>query len=163
MGWRLFGSRTDESVTPAAVLGNLTPAEMRELAGDRDAAIREALARRSDLSLGVVIVLSDDDKPAVRKAIAANPAVIKAPSAVNVLAADRDPGVVIALVGNEAVSDDVVEVIAASRRGIVRDAALRRLGRAGEEPVGGMGGQEDWEEEAITVTVEDPRNARSRR
>lgn len=158
---RLFGAKPATSATDDAPAAALTPDMMREHAAHRDVTVREALARRTDLSLGVVIVLSDDDKSSVRQALASNPAVVKAPSAVDVLARDKDTAVALALIANPAISADVVEVMAASRRGVVRDAALQRLGRAANDVP--QIADPEWEEETVSVTIEDPRTFRSKR
>lgn len=164
MAWLVTGANKSASFAPEPSAEPLTGAQMMELAASKDPATRANLAGNTELTTGLIITLSQDQKAAVRRAVAANSAVVRVASVVEALARDKDVSVVTALIRNSHVGDDVVEVIAASRRGLVRDDALRRLGRSGEEIVAAEGARDSWEsEETITVTVEDPRSTRSRR
>ncbi len=101
--------------------------ELFNLATSRDAKIRESLAARPDAPLSVLILLAQDSKSNVRKALAANPAVGIAASVLSILAADKDTDVVLALVENAATPVATVRALLDHGKKNVRKAAQSRL------------------------------------
>jgi hypothetical protein len=163
---RGFGTADKANKDAARVVeAALTTEDMVALSASKDARVRELLATRTDLPMGVVITLAQDDKSSVRREIAANAAVARVPSVIESLGRDRDDAVASAIVHNTAVSNDAVEVIASYRRGAVRADALRRLGRGDEgfamEIENARHG--GWsEEEEFTVSIEEPKASKRR-
>ncbi len=148
-----------------AVESALSTEQMVTLAASKDMRVRELLATRPDLPMGVMITLAQDDKPSVRTELAKNASVVRVPSVLDNLARDRSDAVALALVQNPAVSLDTMEVVASVRRGAVKAEALRRLGRSEAEVAeqmrfGGSAGGEWTEEEAFTVSIEEPKPRR---
>ena len=101
--------------------------ELFNLATSKDAKIRESLAARPDAPLSVLILLAQDSKSNVRKALAANPAVGIAASVLSILAADKDTDVVLALVENAATPVATVRALLDHGKKNVRKAAQSRL------------------------------------
>lgn len=96
-----------------------------QLVTSRNALVREEIARRDDLSMGLMLTLADDRSADVRAAIAANPRL--SPALLEQLAADRQVPVLLAVVANEATPREVVERLVHHRRDVVSDAARERL------------------------------------
>src|SRR5680860_377079 len=69
--------------------------ELINLASSRDASIRESVAARPDAPISALIVLAQDSKSKVRRALAANSAVARAVSVQGMLAADKDSDVAV--------------------------------------------------------------------
>ena len=101
--------------------------ELFNLATSKDAKIRESLAARPDAPLSVLILLAQDSKSNVRKALAANPAVGIAASVLSILAADKDTDVVLALVENAATPVATVRALLDHGKKNVRKASQARL------------------------------------
>ncbi len=101
--------------------------ELFNLATSKDAKIRESLAARPDAPLSVLILLAQDSKSNVRKALAANPAVGIAASVLSILAADKDTDVVLALVENAATPVATVRALLDHGKKNVRKGAQSRL------------------------------------
>ena len=143
----------------------LSTDQMVALSASKDVRVRELLATRADLPMGVMITLAQDDKPSVRAAMASNVGVVRVPSVIQSLARDRADAVALALVRNPAVSSDTVEVIASLRRGAVKADALRRLGRSEAEVAEEVQAANygEWsEDEQFTVSIEEPKAPRRR-
>ncbi|MBC7298531.1 MAG: hypothetical protein H5T82_06525, partial [Demequina sp.] len=67
--------------------------ELINLASSRDVSIREGVAARPDAPIGALILLAQDPKAKVRRALAANAAVARAESVQGMLVGDRDSDV----------------------------------------------------------------------
>lgn len=102
-------------------------AELLALASSRDVKIRESLAARPDAPLTVILHLAQDAKSSVRIALAANPIVAEASSAVTILSADKDQDVVVALVNNQAIAPLRVRILLDHPKRKVREAVEARL------------------------------------
>lgn len=102
-------------------------AELLALASSRDVKIRESLAARPDAPLTVILHLAQDAKSSVRIALAANPVVAEASSAVTILSADKDQDVVVALVNNQAIAPLRLRILLDHPKRKVRDAVEARL------------------------------------
>lgn len=74
--------------------------ELINLASSRDASIRESVAARPDAPISALIVLAQDSKSKVRRALASNPAVARAESVQGMLLNDKDTDVALALASN---------------------------------------------------------------
>lgn len=68
-------------------------ARSMELAASRNAAVREALAASDATPIGILIALSTDPHPAVRRAVAANGTTARSTTTVRRLAGDPHPDV----------------------------------------------------------------------
>lgn len=101
--------------------------ELFNLATSKDANIRESLAARLDAPLSVLILLAQDSKSVVRKALAANPAVGIAASVLAILSTDRNTDVVLALVENAATPVGTLRTLRDQGKKAVRKAAESRL------------------------------------
>ncbi|WP_084102313.1 hypothetical protein [Demequina sp. NBRC 110051] len=99
------------------------------LASSKNTLVREAIAGRADLPLGLMVTLAHDKATEVRAAIAAN--ATAAQTILEHLVADRHIPVLEALLGNPALSPALVEKLAFHRKSEVRAAAAARL----NEPV----------------------------
>ena len=98
-------------------------------AQSRNALVREVIARRHDLPIGVTVTLAHDASEDVRTAIAGNPVVAQA--VLEHLATDRSVSVLIALVGNASLGADLLETLLFHKRPEVRRAAADRLDSCG--------------------------------
>ncbi|HZJ39801.1 MAG TPA: hypothetical protein VFD20_02470 [Demequina sp.] len=103
--------------------------ELINLASSRDASIRESVAARPDAPISALIVLAQDSKSKVRRALAANSAVARAVSVQGMLAADKDSDVVLALAINPATPDETLRRLLDHGKKSVRNAAEERLTR----------------------------------
>lgn len=101
--------------------------ELLSLATSKDVKIRESLAARSDAPFSVLILLAQDSKSEVRRALAANPAVGIAASVLSILMSDRDTDVVVALAENAATPAAILRQLLDHRKKPVREAAESRL------------------------------------
>ncbi|WP_291378187.1 hypothetical protein [Demequina sp.] len=98
------------------------------LAQSRHRAVRETIARRDDVPVGIQAVLAQDDATEVRIAVAANPRT--ASSVFDHLSTDRNPSVLISLLTNPSLPCAPVERLGSHRRAKVRALALARLNDA---------------------------------
>ncbi|WP_084124463.1 hypothetical protein [Demequina sp. NBRC 110054] len=105
-----------------------------EFASSRNPVVRERLAERADLPLGVAVTLVHDSVTDVRLALAGNASVSEA--ILEELAADKQRAVLIALAGNPRVPAALLERLSQHRRSDVRSAAEDAI-RAGESRGGG--------------------------
>ena len=101
--------------------------ELFNLATSKDAKIRESLAARPDAPLSVLILLAQDSKSNVRKALAANPAIGIATSVLSILGSDKDTDVVLALAGNAATPAATLRALLDHGKKSVRKSAEARL------------------------------------
>ena len=101
--------------------------ELFNLATSKDAKIRESLAARPDAPLSVMILLAQDSKSNVRRALAANPAIGIATSVLSILAGDKDTDVVLALAENAATPAVTLQVLVGHGKKNVRRSAEARL------------------------------------
>ncbi|MFV0287519.1 MAG: hypothetical protein ACK5IM_14210 [Demequina sp.] len=102
------------------------------LATSKNVLVREAIAARHDLPLGLMVTLAHDRSTEVRAAIAANPT-----STVPImehLVGDKHVPVLEALLRNPSLAPALVERLAFHRRAEVRSAAAARLNDAGSAP-----------------------------
>ncbi|MCB2412955.1 hypothetical protein LGT39_08860 [Demequina sp. TTPB684] len=106
--------------------------QMAALATSRHRIVRETIARRDDVPVGIQAALAQDDAMHVRAAIAANPATVNA--VLDHLAADRNKDVVKALLTNRSLPFALVERLAQHRRREVRAAAQARHGDVAPMP-----------------------------
>lgn len=104
-------------------------AELINLASSRDASIRESVAARPDAPIGALIVLAQDSKSRVRRALAANAAVARAESVQGMLMADKDSDVALALASNPATPDATLRRLLDYGKKSVRTTAKERLAR----------------------------------
>jgi len=102
-------------------------AELLGLATSRDAKIRESVATRSDAPLSVLIHLAQDSKVSVRLALASNPGIATMASVIDLLAADKDHDVVLALVNNTSISVTRLAQLSDHSKKRVRQAFTDRL------------------------------------
>jgi hypothetical protein len=102
-------------------------------AQSKNAMVREIIAAREDLPLGLMVTLAHDGSEDVRAAIAGNP------SATSVilehLAADRSTAVLVALIENPCLNSELLEAMLFHKRPDVRRAAADRLDSRGLELV----------------------------
>ncbi len=91
------------------------------LAQSRHRAVREAIAKRDDLPLGIQAALANDDWHEVRATVAANPRI--AGSILDALADDRHHLVLLSLLSNDAASREAVRKLESHKRPDVRIAA----------------------------------------
>jgi hypothetical protein len=106
----------------------LDRADMAPLAQSRHRTVRETIARRTDIPVGIQAALAQDDSAHVRVAIAANAATAKA--VLDHLSADRNEAVLLALLTNPSAPFALVEGLAFHRRREVRRLAVARLNDA---------------------------------
>lgn len=95
------------------------------LAQSRHREVRQAIARRDDVPLGIQAALANDDWHEVRATMAANPRA--ALSVLESLCGDRHHAVLLALVGNPSLPFHVAERLAFNKRQDVRLAAAARI------------------------------------
>lgn len=95
------------------------------LASSKNTLVREAIAGRTDLPLGLMVTLAHDKATEVRAGIAANPTATQ--TILEHLVADRHIPVLEALLGNPALPPALVEKLAFHRKSEVRAAAAARL------------------------------------
>ncbi len=95
------------------------------LAQSRDRAVRQTIARRDDVPLGVQAALAQDDAAEVRAAVAANVHTMRA--VLDCLSADKNKAVLAALLANPCVPFEIVDRLAVHRRTEVRQIAIARL------------------------------------
>jgi len=95
------------------------------LAQSRHRVVREAIARRGDVPLGVQAALANDDWYEVRAAMAANPRA--AWSVMDAASRDRHHLVVLALISNPSLPHEIAHSLVEHRRQEVRDALAQRL------------------------------------
>lgn len=101
--------------------------ELINLASSRDASIRESVAARPDAPISALIVLAQDSKSKVRRALAANSAVARAESVQGMLVTDKDSDVVLALAFNPATPVATLRRLLDHGKKSVRNAAQERL------------------------------------
>lgn len=101
--------------------------ELITLASSRDVSIRESVAARPDAPLGALILLAQDPKAKVRRALAANAAVARAESVQGMLVADKDRDVALALASNPATPEATLRRLLNYGRKSVRTVAQQRL------------------------------------
>lgn len=124
-----FGPASSARVQLAhAARENLLPAEVAALAQSRHRAVRELVAARTDVPLGVLAALANDTCHQVRAAVAANSRAARA--VIEHLGADHHVEVARGLVRNDAAPREVLAVLASHRRADVREAAVSRLAAA---------------------------------
>lgn len=97
---------------------------LRQLGASTNKVVREAVARREDCPLGLMVTLAHDNVSDVRAAVAANPSTSH--TILAMLAEDRSHDVLVALVRNPSLADDVVDRLATHRKSGVRNAASAR-------------------------------------
>jgi hypothetical protein len=102
-------------------------------AQSKNAMVREIIAAREDLPLGLMVTLAHDSSDDVRAAIAGNPSAT--PVILEHLAADRSTAVLIALIENPCLTSDLLEAMLFHKRPDVRRAAADRLDSRGLELV----------------------------
>ncbi len=102
-------------------------------AQSKNALVRELIAGRDDLPVGLTVTLAHDPSVDVRAAIARNPVTTAAVR--EHLATDRHVTVVLALVSNPALEPEALEALLFHKRAEVRAAAADRLDTHGPEPV----------------------------
>lgn len=95
------------------------------LAQSRHRVVREAIARRDDVPLGIQAALANDDWWEVRAAVAANPRA--ATSVMDSLAEDRHHAVLLALIGNPNLEAAIAIRLGQHRRQDVREAMAERM------------------------------------
>ncbi|WP_291380497.1 hypothetical protein [Demequina sp.] len=101
--------------------------ELINLASSRDVSIREGVAARPDAPIGALILLAQDPKAKVRRALAANAAVARAESVQGMLVGDRDSDVALALASNPATPDATLRRLLNYGKKSVRTVAQQRL------------------------------------
>ena len=101
--------------------------ELINLASSRDAIIRESVAARPDAPISALIVLAQDSKSKVRRALAANSAIARVESVQAMLVVDKDSGVALALATNPATPDAALRLLLNYGKKSVRNAAKERL------------------------------------
>lgn len=106
---------------------------MALLAQSNNRTVRETVAGRDDVPLGVQAALSQDDAVEVRAAVAANVHTMR--SVLDCLSADKNKDVLKALLRNPCVSVEIVDRLAFHRRSDVRRLATARLNDAVRVPV----------------------------
>ncbi|MDE0572455.1 hypothetical protein ON058_03405 [Demequina sp. B12] len=99
--------------------------ELAVLAASKNSVVKEALARRDDLPLGVMVTLAHDRHTEVRAALATNPHITEA--ILDHLVGDRHAEVLEGLLTNPALPVALVEKLAFHKRDSVRSAAADRL------------------------------------
>lgn len=98
------------------------------LAQSRNRVVRETIARRDDVPLGIQALLAQDGATEVRVALAANTHTVR--SVLEDLSSDRSRAVLTALLTNPSVSFDIVDGLTRHRRSEVRRLASARLNDA---------------------------------
>ncbi|WP_084127898.1 hypothetical protein [Demequina sp. NBRC 110055] len=116
------GESADLSLASSA---SLSRQRVSALSQHRDAAVREAIARRDDCPFGVLAALAHDSRPLVRIAVAAHARAGR--TVLAHLASDRDPHVVKAVARNLEAPREIVERLTRHRREEVRHLAERML------------------------------------
>lgn len=101
--------------------------ELINLASSRDASIRESVAARPDAPISALIVLAQDPKSKVRRALASNAAVARAESVQGMLVTDKDADVALALAANPATPHAALLRLLEHGKKSVRKAAQERL------------------------------------
>ncbi|WP_062069918.1 hypothetical protein [Demequina sediminicola] len=99
--------------------------ELPTLAQSKNAVVRETVAGRLDIPIGVMATLAHDRSVDVRCALASNPHVTS--SVLEHLAGDRHVEVVLAVLGNASTPMELVSELASHRKPAVRDVAEARL------------------------------------
>lgn len=102
-------------------------AEFLGLVSSRDVKIRESVAARSDAPLSVAIHLAQDAKTSVRVALASNPVIATMVSVIDLLAADKEQDVLLALVNNPAIPVTHLSPLSAHSKKRVRQAFEARF------------------------------------
>ncbi len=126
MSKRLTTSRsTAEAERAEAERPGLHRMHIALLAQSRHRSVREAIARRDDVPLGVQAALANDDWWEVRAAMAANPRAAR--SVMEALAGDRHHDVLLALIGNPNLEASLAIQLGQHRRQDVRDAMAHRI------------------------------------
>ncbi|WP_061960954.1 hypothetical protein [Demequina flava] len=100
-------------------------ADLAALGQSKNAVVREAVASRADIPIGLMATLAHDRTLDVRVALAANSAVTH--PVLEHLATDRHIEVVVAVLGNPAADSALVERLAFHKKPAVRAAASARL------------------------------------
>ncbi len=126
MSKRLSTSRsTAETERAEAARPGLHRTHIALLAQSRHRIVRETIARRDDVPLGVQAALANDDWWEVRAAMAANPRAAR--SVMDALAIDRHHEVLFALIGNPNLEAPIAVRLGQHRRQDVRDAIAHRI------------------------------------
>ena len=126
MSKRLTVSRsTAEAERAEAARPGLHRMHIALLAQSRHRSVREAIAGRDDVPLGVQAALANDDWWEVRAAMAANPRAAR--SVMEALAGDRHHEVLLALIGNPNLEAAIAIRLGQHRRQDVRDAIAHRI------------------------------------
>lgn len=95
------------------------------LAQSRNRTVRETIARRSDVPLGVQAALAQDAATEVRSAIAGNAHTVR--SVLDYLSSDKSQAVLTSLLANPSIPFEIVDGLALHRRAEVRRLAAARL------------------------------------
>ncbi len=95
------------------------------LAQSRNRTVRETIASRDDVPLGLQAALAQDDATEVRSAIAANAHTVR--SVLRYLSSDKNQSVLVALLANPSTPFEIVDRLAFHRRAGVRHLAAARL------------------------------------
>ena len=119
-----YAPGASEEVSQAQQPG-LHRTQVTVLASSKNALVREAIAARDDLPLGIMVTMAHDRATEVRAAIARNPTAT--PPIMEHLVNDRHVPVLEALLSNPSLSAALVEKLAFHRKSEVRSAAAARL------------------------------------
>jgi len=95
------------------------------LAQSRNRTVRETIASRSDIPLGIQAGLAQDDATEVRSAVARNAHTAR--SVLDYLCSDKSHAVLASLLANPSVPFEIVEGLVSHRRNVVRRLAAARL------------------------------------
>lgn len=131
-------ARKQAEIADHALHDPMSAEQLRDLAGHGSVIERTALAERPDLPLAVMSALVEDSRKAVRIALAHNPAIFRAPSIVELLIGEGDPGVLAGIAANPAADAGTLQALAQHRHREVRHAA--EISLHGEKPVQASGG-----------------------
>jgi len=102
------------------------------LAQSRNRTVRETIACRDDVPLGLQAALAQDEATEVRSAIAANAHTVR--SVLAYLSSDRNQAVLASLLANPSIPFEIVDGLALHRRAGVRRLAAARLNDVGRLP-----------------------------
>lgn len=100
-------------------------ARLQALAGCKEIAVREVVARRLDCPMGLLATLAHDARSEVRAGVAGNPRITQAVA--EHLVGDKDPRVLKALSRNHEIPLQLVQRLAAHKKDDVRRVAVRQL------------------------------------
>lgn len=105
--------------------------ELLALATSKDTKVRMSLAERPDIPMSAAIMLAQDGKSAVRRALASGPGVGSVQTAVTMLASDKDVDVVVTLLANAHVPLSWLRPLLDHPKAPVRRAAEARFASQG--------------------------------